>query len=136
VDLRGGLLFFEKYIVQRLSAFRCQGRISYYGNSGIPAAILGGEKPLGLLSGGFFEVHTFTRWRNRDYHQSMGLGSTEVICPNCNTVCRTKGVTALGIVIIVVATIITFGIGLIVGLIYLFHVAKRPTECSNCGAKF
>jgi len=66
----------------------------------------------------------------------MGLGSMEVVCPNCHTLCKTKGVTALGIIIIAVATIITFGIGLIVGLIYLFHVAKRPTECPNCGLKF
>jgi len=77
-----------------------------------------------------------TKLKNTDYHKNMGLGSAELECPNCNTLCKTKGVTALGIIFIVIATIITFGIGLLAGLIYLFHVANRPTECPNCGLKF
>ena len=63
----------------------------------------------------------------------MGLGSTELICPNCETVCRTKGVSVSAIIVIAIATLITFGVGLIVGLIYLYYIGKRPTKCTNCG---
>ena len=66
----------------------------------------------------------------------MGLGSAQVTCPNCNTLCQTKGVGVLAIIVIAIATVITFGIGLIVGLIYLYYIGKRPTECPNCGLKF
>ena|GEM_PF-5568697 len=63
----------------------------------------------------------------------MPLGSTQLSCPRCQTLCQTKGVTAFGVIIIAIASIITFGLGLIVGLIYLWHVARRPTVCPSCG---
>ena len=63
----------------------------------------------------------------------MGLGSTQLSCPKCMTLCQTKGVTVPAIIVIIIATLITFGLGLIVGIIYHWHVSKRPTVCPNCG---
>ena len=65
----------------------------------------------------------------------MSLGSTELMCPNCKTVFKTKGVGVLAIIVIAISTFITLGIGLIVGLIYLYYIGKRPAQCPNCGFK-
>ena len=66
----------------------------------------------------------------------MGLGSAKLLCPKCSALCQTQGVSLMAVVLIGIATLLTFGLGLIVGLFYLWHVGKRQTVCPNCGCVF
>jgi len=66
----------------------------------------------------------------------MGIGSSELSCPRCMALCKTSGLGCFALIVIIIISMFTFGIGLIIGLLYYLVVKKRPVECSNCGFRW
>jgi DNA-directed RNA polymerase subunit RPC12/RpoP len=66
----------------------------------------------------------------------MGLGSTQLSCPNCKSLCDTKGISWVVFFILISLTVLTFGIGLIIILLYTLASKKQPIECPHCGYRW
>jgi len=74
----------------------------------------------------------------------MGIETDTISCPKCGALCETRKIGFLEYILYCIVVIffgaITFGIGIIVGLIvYLIlrnNARKKPVECKKCGFRF
>ena len=66
----------------------------------------------------------------------MGFWSTQLSCPKCLTLCKTKGMGCIPLIVLIAITIATFGLGLIIGFLYFMYLKKQPIECPSCGFRW
>ena len=66
----------------------------------------------------------------------MGFGLTELSCPRCMTLCEANEISTFLVICIIIISIVTLGLGLIIGIIYFLYIKNQTIECHECGFKW